>query len=215
MFSDLLTQHVATAHARQLALADLIGARDWELDLSTGLVTFGEDLRFPVQLLGTESHTDGSWLWAWANPQSGLPRELVTLADGVRAFGAEHGIAELTEPSFPLDQADGHQLALITSGLTGRCYYRGPYDGGAVFFHLEGVPEQPVGPERAFTVLGEVIQAYPVAHHAMTTAFLEQQGWRVESRDDLVIGLHPGGTEMRVDFDELGRLIKLSGQIRP
>jgi hypothetical protein len=215
MFSDLLAQHVATAHARQLALADLLGERAWSLDLTEGRATFGDDLSCPIQLLGTESHVDGTWLWAWANAQSGLPPHLLTLSGWMREFGERNRIAELTDPSFPLDRAEGHQLALVASGLTGRCYYRGPYDGGAVFFHLENVPDQPVAPQRAFTVLTEVIQAYPVHHRTMTTAFLQQQGWRVEAGESLVVGVHPGGTEMRVEFDELGRLSKLSGQIQP
>ncbi|GAA4588128.1 hypothetical protein BJY16_008456 [Actinoplanes octamycinicus] len=214
MFSDLLTQYVATAHARQLALADLIGERDWQLDLTAGQVTFGDDLSFPIQLLGTESHLDGTWLWAWANEQSGLPRQLLALSSWMREFGVRQGVTELTDATFPLDRADGHRLALVASGLTGRCYYRGPYDGGAVFFHLEGVPDQPVAPERAFTVVNQVLMGYPVEHRAMVTAFLSQQGWRVASEDGLVTGVHPSGSEMRVEFDGQGRISNLTGQLR-
>ncbi|BCJ40964.1 hypothetical protein GCM10010168_47370 [Actinoplanes ianthinogenes] len=214
MFSDLFTQHVATAHARQLALADLIGERDWDLDLTAGQVAFGDDLRFPIQLLGTESHLDGTWLWAWANTQSGLPPQLLALSNWMREFGTRQGVAELTDATFPLERADGHRLALVASGLTGRCYYRGPYEGGAVFFHLEGVPDQPVAPERAFTVVNQVLMAYPVDHRAMVTAFLTQQGWRVSSENGLVTGAHSSGSEMRVEFDQLGRISNLTGQLR-
>lgn len=214
MLTELLTQHAATALARQLALADLIGERDWQVDLGAGEVTFGGEMSFPIQLLGTESHGDGTWLWAWANTQSGLPPQLLALVSAVREFGTRNGVAELTDATFPLSRADGHQLALIASGLTGRCYYRGPYEGGALFFHLENVPDEPVAPERAFTVVNQVIMAFPVDHRAMVTAFLQQQGWRVESGEDLVTGVHPGGTEMRVTFDELGRIADLSGRIR-
>jgi hypothetical protein len=217
-FDELFAQHVATAYARQLALADLIGERDWQLDLTEGVAVFGDDLRYPVQLLGTESHADGSWLWAWANSASNLPHQLVHLSEWMRDFGERSGVAELTEPSFPLDRADGARLALIASGLTGRCYYRGPYDGGAVFFHLEDLPAEivaPVSPERAFLVLGQVIQAFPVDHRATLLAFLTQQGWSiVDDSAAMVVGRHPGGSEMRVEFDEQGRIARLSGQVQ-
>ncbi|MBB2947436.1 hypothetical protein FB565_007204 [Actinoplanes lutulentus] len=218
-FEELFTQHVATAFARQLALADLIGECDWQLDLTEGVATFGEDLRYPVQLLGTESHGDGTWLWAWANTGSNLPAQVVHLSEWLRGYGDYAGVTELTEASFPLERADGARLALIASGLTGRCYYRGPYDGGAVFFHVEGLPPaliEPVSPERAFLVLGQVIQAFPVDHRAMLLAFLEQQGWSIgEDGPGLVVGHHPGGSEMRVEFDEQGRIERVSGQIQP
>jgi hypothetical protein len=78
-FDDLFAQHVATAMARQVALADLIGERNWSVDLSAGHATFGDDLRFAIQLLGTESQGDGTWLWAWANAESNLPPALLHL----------------------------------------------------------------------------------------------------------------------------------------
>ncbi|WP_229075610.1 DUF6882 domain-containing protein [Actinoplanes sp. DH11] len=217
-FDELFAQHVATAYGRQLALADLIGERDWQLDLTEGVATFGGELRYPIQLLGTESHSTETWLWAWANTGSNLPAPLVHLSEWMREYGRQTGVAELTEASFPLDRADGARLALIASGLTGRCYYRGPYDGGAVFFHLEGLPPEvtaPVSPERAFLVLGQVIQTFPVDHRSVLRAFLHQQGWSVEESPELVVGRHPGGSEMRVDLDEQGRISRVSGQVKP
>ncbi|MGC4789762.1 DUF6882 domain-containing protein [Micromonospora sp. DT178] len=73
------------------------------------------------------------------------------LCGWLREYGHHHGVAEFTEPTFPLQRADGHRLALLASGLTDRCYYRGPYPGGAAFFHLDDAPPQitaPLRPER-------------------------------------------------------------------
>ncbi|GAB7039182.1 MULTISPECIES: DUF6882 domain-containing protein [Catenuloplanes] len=217
-FEDLFSRHVATALARQLALADHLGDRDWQLDLTEGTATFGGDLRYRVQLLGTESHHDGTWLWAWANEASNLPPALLGLAMWMREYGANNGIPELTEASFPLDRAQGGQLALVASALSGRCYYRGPYDGGALFFHLEGLPAEivaPARPERVLTVVGQVLQGFPVDHRLMVTSFLAQQGWQVEDTPAEVTGRHPGGTDVRVAFDELGRVTGLTGSIQP
>jgi hypothetical protein len=215
-FQDLFTQHVAAGVARQLALADLLGDRDWELDLTAGTVTFGADLRFPIQLLGTENEADGTWLWAWANEESELPPALLHLCGWLREYGRRAALSELTDPTFPLEWADGHRLALLASGLTGRCYYRGPYDGGAVFFHLANVPAEvlaPVSAERALTVLGQVTQSFPVDHRSAAVAFLHQQGWQVEPGNDVVAGRHPGGSGIRIEFDRQGRISRLAGQV--
>jgi len=214
-FDDLFAQHVGTAMARQFALADLLGERDWSVDLSAGQATFGGDLRFAIQLLGTESHGDNSWLWAWANEASNLPPGLLHLGGWLRDYGERAGVAELTEPGFPLDRADGAQLALVASGLTGRPYYRGPYDGGALFFHLEGVPESPVAPERVVTVLSQVIQTWPLPHRRVAPAFLTQQGWAVEAAGERLSARHPDGLTIDITFDEQGRIAQFGGQIRP
>nr|BFE63096.1 hypothetical protein GCM10020063_076220 [Dactylosporangium thailandense] len=215
-FEQLFAQHVATGMARQLALADLIGERDWQLDLSTGQATFGTDLRYDIQLLGTESHSDETWLWAWANEASNLPPDLLRLCAWLREYGAEEQVAEFLTPGFPLAQADGHRLALVAGSLTGRPYYRGPYDGGAVFFHLEGTPAQlsaPVRPERALTVLQQVISAFPLDHRTTARSFFEQQTWGVDEAADSMIVQHPEGTTIRISFDDLGRISKIEGTL--
>ncbi|MEU8071636.1 MULTISPECIES: DUF6882 domain-containing protein [unclassified Micromonospora] len=217
-FDRLFAEHVGTGLARQLALADLLGERDWQLDVPDGTVTFGNDLRYRVQLLGTESHDDGTWLWAWANEASNLPPALLHLAGWLREYGHRQQVAELTEPTFPLRRADGHRLALLASGLTGRCYYRGPYDGGAVFFHLDDAPPQitaPVRPERVPTVLAQVLQSFPVEHRVTVEAFLHQQGWRLDRAPMSVTAQSQDGSVLRVDFDAMGRVSNMSGTVSP
>jgi hypothetical protein len=216
-FEQLRTQHLGTALARQLALADLIAGRDWALDLTSGRATFGGDLQYDIQLLGSEAHGEGTWLWAWANEASNIPPALLHLCGWLRELGEREGVPELTTPGFPLARADGHALAMLASGLTGRAYYRGPYDGGALFFHLEGLPAQvsaPVRPERAITVLNQVIAMVP-DHRTATSAFLTQQGWRLEAAPAGLTAHHPDGTELAIEFDPQGRLSRMSTTLRP
>jgi hypothetical protein len=216
-FPEVFAQHVITAMARQLALADLIGGRDWRVDIPAGMASFGTDLSYPIQLLGTESEHDRSWLWAWANTQSNLPAGVLQAAGWLREYGQRSAVAELVEATFSLDRADGHQLALLAAGLTGRCYYRGPYSGGALFFLLEGVPAEvlaPARPERAVTVITQVLQAFPIDHRVAVQSFLQQQGWRVEAAPDAVTGHHPGGSTLRADLDQQGRVTRLGGELR-
>ncbi|WP_433056893.1 DUF6882 domain-containing protein [Dactylosporangium sp. CS-033363] len=216
-FEQLFAQHVATGMARQLALADLLGDRDWQLDLTTGQATFGTDLTFGVQLLGTESEAAQTWLWAWANEASNIPPALLHLTTWLREYGAEDRVDTFTEPSFPLSVADGHKLALVASSLTGRPYYRGPYDGGAVFFHLENTPPEvtaPVRPERALTVLQQVISAFPVDHRVTASSFFTQQGWQLTESPDALEARDPGSnTVLTIAYDDLGRITDIAGTL--
>ena len=216
-FRELLTQHVATGVARQLALGELLGERNWQLSTSQGVAGFGDDLHFPVQLLGSESEAGQTWLWAWANEQSNLPPAVLHLCGWLYEYGRNAGVAEFVEPELRLARANGQELALVASGLTGRCYYRGPYDGGAVFFHLENVPAQvlaPVAPERALTVMTRVIQTFEVDHRGAVLAFLQQQGWQVEATARRVTGRHASGSDLSIGFDDDGRIDDIEGQVR-
>jgi hypothetical protein len=217
-FQDAFAEHVATGTARQLALGDLLAGRDWRVDIEAGTATFGDDLSYRIQLLGTQSEGDRTWLWAWANTMSNLPPELLRVAGWLREYGRHLGMPELAEPTFSIDRADGHQLALLASGLTGHCYYRGPYPGGALFFQLDGVPPEilgPVSPDRALRVLSEVIQAYSVNHRVAVQSFLAQQGWHMSLSQGIITGRHHSGCSIRVEFDASGRVARIDGELRP
>ncbi len=121
-FSELFSALAGTAMARQIALAEFLDERSWAVDLETGSVTFGDDLTYPVQLLGTESHLNDTWLWAWANP-SELPTPLLEAAQQLREYGQQQKISELTTNTFKLEVADGHRLAMLATGLVRKTCY--------------------------------------------------------------------------------------------
>jgi hypothetical protein len=213
-----LSHHVATALGRQFAFAEFLGQRSWGVDIGSGTVTFGDDLSFPIQLLGTESHKSGTWLWAWANTQSNLPPQLLRAAEWLREYGREHAVSELTEKSFPLTTADGHKLSLLAAGLTGRGYYRGPYEGGALFFLVDGLPASvlaPVPPARVIGVMTEALQSYELDHRAVVEGFLTQQGFAVSSGPAIIAATHPSGSSLQVQIDELGRVRGFEASLKP
>ena len=49
---QLFSQHAGSGFIKQLNFADLLGNRNWGVDLQKGTATFGDDLEFPLQLLG-------------------------------------------------------------------------------------------------------------------------------------------------------------------
>jgi hypothetical protein len=208
-FDDIFVRCAASATARQLGLDDLLGERSWAVDIGAGTATFDE-LTYSIQLLGTEAERDHSWLWAWANEASGLPDLVLKGSRRLRAFGAEGGIGMFTTRTFSLGKLTGHQIAMVCSALLGDVpYYRGPYDGGALYFTLEGVHLPPINGARIGTVLSQVITTFELDHRVATQSFLSDLGYSVTASPTRLEASGPSGTAIRVDFDGLGRLTNL------
>lgn len=111
VFTKLLSQHVGAAYTRQIQFGQSIRERNFNINIKQGVVTFGEDLQYPIQLLGTEADGNNSWLWAWANEGSNFSANILQSCNALRNFGNQHNIKEFTERSFSLDVADGHSLS--------------------------------------------------------------------------------------------------------
>jgi hypothetical protein len=217
-FTELLTQHVGAAFAKQLAFGDFLDGRSWGVDLRQGTCQFGDDLSYPIQLLGTEATEDSTWLWAWANEASNLPPALLTSCMALRELGQRENIPELSQRSFSIDIANGHSLSMVASGIDGKsCYYRGAYDGGALFFLVRDVPDlllQPVTTERALMTLSQVIAEIEVPHRAMAQAFLTSQEFSLAATNDGVVG-ERNGDRIVLSFNNLDRLKEISGNLQP
>lgn len=131
-------RHAPASFDKQLHLADLISDLPWHFDMATGTLSFGDRYRWHAQVLGTESYENNTWLWAWANEASNIADVLLEAAHTMLELGEEQGIPELLQPQFPLEQADGHLLSLIASCVChANTYFRGAYDGGAVFLLID------------------------------------------------------------------------------
>ncbi|QEN87347.1 hypothetical protein FZC33_13870 [Labrys sp. KNU-23] len=218
--NDLFSAEAGSAFARQLALGDLIGDRPWNVDLGRGEMTFGSDLSFPVQVLGTSAEQDSSWLWAWANHQSDLPASVLAASTRIREIGSQRGIREFVEPKFGLGAITDHMLAMLCGALLDRsCYYRAPYQGGAVFLLLDKLPaaiRAPVAPERVNTVLMQVVSNFEIEHRTMAESFLHQQGFTVKAEPMLLSATRDAdGAEVRLAFDAQQRIAKVEGVIKP
>lgn len=214
-FAELLSRHVGSATARQLALGDVLGERSWAVDIGKGTATFDE-LSFPIQLLGTEATGDNSWLWAWANEASSLPESILRSARRLRALGLEQGLRFLTTRGFPLDGLSGHEIAIVCTGLLGTGpYYRGPYDGGALYFVLEGTALPDVDGPRMSTVLTQVISSFAVDHRLASRSFLHDLGYAIEETANQIRGLKSADATVCVDFDVAGRLSNVAISMAP
>jgi Tfp pilus assembly protein PilF len=213
VFRNLLADHVATSLGKQRALGELLGDHRWFLDVQAGTVDFGEGRVYPVQLLGTESSVTNTWLWAWANDLSEIPSEVLGAAVRLRDVGRDADVPELTRPIFPLSPEGGHLLALVASGVCeADGYYRGPYDNGAVYFLIfgTGLETKPRTAQEMAVTLQGVVMTFGVDHRRMAVEFLRQQGWAITEEGRVVRAAGPDGAEVRLRFDEQGRLDGIS-----
>lgn len=214
---DLVSQHGAASWDKQESLAALVGEGDWQLRLRTGQITFGGKHTFGVQVLGSEAHEARTWLWAWANTASGIAEPLLLAARQTRAFGAQNNITEFTDSELSLDSIDGHLLSLIASGVChADCYYKGPYEGGAVFLLLTAPQLKAHADDTALRfvrIFTTFISQFACDHRTALLAYASYKGYKCETRGSRVTCVSPQGESVRVEFDAQGRVAEMAGEV--
>ncbi len=213
---NLVESGAGSALARQLALADFLGSHEWNVNTQTGRADFGKKQEHRIQFVGTESEHTGTWMWAWANTASGLPEELCEASQAIRRHGVQHGIKELSEGQLPLQDLNGHLLCMAGAALSGgHPYYRGPYDGGALYFYVLDLPDviqAQVDVPRAVTVIQQLISGFDLNPWRTIALFLEGEGLGVQAENNIMVATWPGGDELRIEFDEQGRVVRIHAE---
>jgi hypothetical protein len=215
-FMLLLADHGLAAFERQLAFADVVGDRDWQLDQDSGILQLGDDLALPAQILGSSADEAGTWLWAWANPSVEEP--LRRAAVRAQEIGQQRGIPTLTEPEVPLPRVvDDHTLALAIAGaVDADAYYRCPYPGGAAFVTVEvdgtRVNEQLDPSTRAVEVIHASVMAFP---HILSRRGVEQYLGTLGAPFSVDGDAINVGEKATLRFDELDRLVSFRTTIEP
>lgn len=108
----------------------------WDVDLEAGKISFvnqrGWTIVAPVQVIGTRSTKDGTWLWAWDNPS--IPPARAVDALRVKAFGDAQGLEALTTRKIEASEEQCWELTAIAAHLAGaNGAYRGPAGVAEVF----------------------------------------------------------------------------------
>jgi hypothetical protein len=217
---DLFDEHGPLSYEKQSRLAGAVGDGSWRFDLQTGFLIF-DTFRASVQILGTVSEDSRTWLWAWANDESNIPPSLLTAVSELRRIGTELRISELTEPEIDVERFhNGHALAMIATGLlNGAAYYRGPYEGGAVFLLIPTLP-LPTAEDAGNTNLQvttnftNFICAYDCDNRAALESYLRQKGYSViATTPHRILAEHPAEGPVEALFDDAGRLSQFDSQI--
>jgi hypothetical protein len=225
---DLYTQHAALSLEKQLALGHVIGTRAFAFDADAGTLSFGESLRFPMQVLGTVSRQSNTWLWAWASPQPPRPA-LLQAAGKLRALGEQLALTELaeesvelvapalaemaaaTDPAFAPEPLDGHYLAMLAAGVCqASAYYGADYGRGIAYVLLPKLPAVDAQlsdePARLAAIFAQLVQLrYVFNHQAALVAYLQQKGY-VLAQNEVQVHGQKNGRHLVASFDASGRL---------
>ncbi len=215
---DLLERYAALAYDKQTDLYELIGDNSWNADLNAGTITFGPQLVFPVQVLGTFSHASETWLWAWANAQADLPAPLLRQARQLQAYGEQHGIDLLIVGQFDATPGDLHLLGSVAVGLcAASAYYVADYGTGTMVLTIKSTQVEQL-PRNDFAriarVFPQVISTFEMRHRPAFIHYLAHKGYAVTETADAVSAT-VGGRTLTATFDHLGRLLNLKGDLLP
>jgi hypothetical protein len=214
-FTELFAIHGLVSYDKQMSLSALVKERP-NFSYGGGRLSFGDDLSFPIQLLGSQSEYDNTWLWAWANTGlSGWPLEG---AQQLRDYGVAHSIPELTKSQFALRDFDGHYLTMVCAGiLNADCYYRLPYEGGAAFLVVPSAPEvQALSDRSPHYMVGRItdfICLFPCSHRVSVEHYLTYKSYTFSSSGSELTARSPLNQTLRVCFDASGRVLEASARV--
>jgi hypothetical protein len=116
-----MSAHDATWH---------IGEAAWDVDQDRGTIIFtnrrGMRAEAPVQIIGSHSGLEGTWLWGWDNPS--LSPNVTEHARRMREYGETHSFAELTTRMLRCSQQECWGLTALAYMV---CEANGAYSGAS------------------------------------------------------------------------------------
>lgn len=214
-FDDLVENYAGLSFEKQFVFGDVIGDNGWQLDMNTATIVFG-DVSFPIQVIGSLSFNTSSWMWGWANTQSGIPENLLLQSNKLKEFGEEHTIKELVEPHFNVDENFEHKIGMVACGLfNSKSYYCANYGQGTLVVTIDDTKIPVIDKsklEKVLTIFPQLISSINLAHKSTLENYLIDRDFKLCISDKEIKGLKDGKV-VTAEFDDLGRLQSLSGKL--
>lgn len=201
---------------KQFSLSEVIGDRNWQMDIDTRTLIFGGDITMDMEILGSYSYQSGTWLWIWANEQAGYPDAVTESARQFKAMGEEYNIEFLIKDEYKIEPIDVHALGIIASGeFNASAYYAGDYGEGIALMLVKSalVDSLDYNEEaRILTTFPQLISNFTVNHRRALIAYLEAKGYGYTEKGKELVA-NKRGNEIVATFDNENRLSKLNGEI--
>jgi hypothetical protein len=211
---ELIERYGGIALEKQLDFGDIIGSNNWNVDVTKGTISFGPELCFPMQSIGTFSHSSQTWLWAWANTKSGLPESIIQQSLQLKKYGEDNEIDLLRNDTFDFSKDELHLVGAIASGMfNSSAYYIADYGQGAMVVTIKsGIVDKARTDNhlRILTVFPQLISLFDMNHKNALVNYLQAKGYVVSDAENMVTGIKNNNT-ITGQFDELSRLTKLNG----
>lgn len=212
---DLIEQNAGLSFEKQLIFGDVIGSNAWELDMGKGKIMFGT-LEFPIQIIGSLAFNNSSWMWGWANTQSGMPENLLIQSNELKEIGEKKNIKELTEGSFKVEEGFEHKIGMMACGLfNSKSYYCANYGQGTLVVTIDDnkIPKIDKNRfEKIMTSFPLLISGTTLNHKNAFKNYLLDRDFKLSITENSVEGLKNDKVIIG-EFDELNRLKSLNGKI--
>lgn len=115
--NDFLEKFGALALEKQRNLYNVTGGLSWNVNMDTEEITFGDDLTFPMQVLGSFSHSSETWLWLWDNKAGGYAESVMQQALSLKKYGEENNIDLLSVGKFDAVPNDLHLIGMVATTM--------------------------------------------------------------------------------------------------
>ncbi|OUL60197.1 DUF6882 domain-containing protein [Flavobacterium sp. AJR] len=211
---ELIERYGGIVFDKQLDFGDLIGNNNWNINIANGEISFGTNLVFPIQVLGTISHSSQTWLWAWANTKSGLTDKVIQQALELKKYGEDNEINILKNDTFDFSKEDLHLIGTIASGIhNSSAYYICDYGQGAMVVTIKSDQIDKNRKDNHFrimTVFPQLISQFDMNHNLALTNYLTDKGYNI-SENGVKLTATKNGDIVTAEFDDQSRLIKLNG----
>ena len=214
-FTALLEQNAVLSYEKQLNFGEFIGSNPWEFDMDKGEIYFGTKLAFPVQIIGSISFADSSWMWGWANKQSGIPEHLLVLANKLKEIGEQKNIEELTNPHFKINSRFDHEIGMIATGLfKTKCYYSANYGKGSLVCTIDSpkIPNLKNDNIKVISTFSQFITEFEIAHKESFKNYLIDKDYLIKADEKSISGLKDNAI-LKAEFDKQGRLVNIKNLI--
>jgi hypothetical protein len=210
--SGLIEKYGAFAIEKQSFFADIVQEMDWNADIEKGQIIFGGNLIFPIQILGTFSHSSETWLWSWANSRSGIPEKLLEHAKKLKKYGNVNKIDFFTESEFEIERDGMHYIGMVALGITeADGYYLGNYGAGTICLTVNAENAGKKFPNNhisIFSTFPQLMSQFAINHKEAFVHYLNAKQYAVETNENEIIGIRDKN-KVKAVFDNLGRLTNL------
>lgn len=212
--NDFLEKFGAIALDKQRNLFSVIGENSWNVDMQKQEIYFG-DLTFPINVLGSFSHSSETWLWIWENKAGGYSEAIMEKALSLKKYGEENNIDLLKIPQFDAVENDLHLIGMIASELfNSSCYYLANYGQGTMVLTIDSdIIDKSESEEmaRISTVFPELISSFDVVNHKTAFAnYLAAKGYEITENGNELTS-EKNGNKITAVFNENNLLTKLNG----
>jgi len=214
-FQELVELNAGLSFEKQMIFSDVIGSNAWELDMGRGRIFFGA-LDFPIQIIGSLAFNNNSWMWGWANTQSGMPENLLVQSNQLKEIGQQKNINELMERHFNVEKGFEHKIGMMACGVFNtKSYYCANYGQGTLVVTIDDskIPEVDKNKlEKVVANFPQLISSMDLNHKNTFKNYLIDRDFKLNISENNIEGLK-NNKILIAEFDKLNRLKSLNGKI--